>query len=154
MNTGQIYTLNNEGKRYQTYDDATGEIVHVGDECKGTLTIGIGHVGFDYKPGDIWTEAHIQATFDADYHNAVEIAYSLLRGNTWNAIGEARQGAVIDMAFEMGRKGLADFHHMLAALRAGDYASAAREISNSKYAQQVPMRAWRNQQMLIDGVWR
>ena len=43
--------------------------------------------------------------------------------------------------FNLGRVGLSNFHHMIAALNDGDYERAAQEMQNSTWAKQVPVRA-------------
>ena len=45
------------------------------------------------------------------------------------------------MVYQMGRSGTAKFEKMLAALKAGDNKTAAREMLNSKWAKQTPSRA-------------
>lgn len=161
MNRGQIYTRDNEGVRYQTYDDDSGEAigpdglgVHTKRPLKGKLTIGVGHTGNDFKAGDIWNAEQVQTAFDADYHTAMEAAYSLIRNNCWNTIGEVRQAAIIDMCFQMGKKGVSEFVQMLLALQCMDYERAAREIMASQYATQAPTRALRNAKMVKTGIWQ
>lgn len=160
MNQGQAYTLANEGRRHQSYDDATGESIysddrtHQGFPRKGVLTIGVGHTGTDFKPGDIWTEQKVTEAFDNDYAKALSEAYALIRNNGWNLIGEARQAVLTDMAFEMGGAGLAEFKLMLNNIRSSNWEAAALEIGKSKYAAQAPIRAARNIAMMKTGEWQ
>lgn len=56
---------------------------------------------------------------------------------------ESVMRALINMAFNMGRSRLSEFKLMLAALKARDYATAAAEALNSKWARQVGNRAQR-----------
>lgn len=161
LSAGHLYTMDNEGKRYQSYDDATGEVinaqgvgVHTGNPLKGTLTIGIGHTGNDFKPGDIWTEFQVMARFGLDYHAALEEAYELARNTPWNAMGPCRQVVVTDMAFELGKGGLAKFLKMWAAIRQNNWSAAALEIAASHLAQQSPVRASRNVAMMKTGEWQ
>jgi GH24 family phage-related lysozyme (muramidase) len=160
MNKGQAYTLVNEGKRHQTYDDATGESigkdgrgVTSGKPLAGTLTIGVGHTGHDFAPGDIWDDTRIMYEFDGDYHKAVEGAYNLIRNGAWNMIGEARQAALIDMVFELGADGVKGFSLMLNNLRSHNYAAVAHEVMASKYATEAPTRALHNSVMMQTGEW-
>lgn len=51
------------------------------------------------------------------------------------------ESAIINMAFNMGRGRLAGFKRMWAALAAEDYAAAAREMLDSRWARQVGNRA-------------
>lgn len=51
------------------------------------------------------------------------------------------ESAIINMAFNIGRSRLAGFKRMWAALAAEDYAMAAREMLDSRWAKQVGNRA-------------
>lgn len=160
LTRGHLYTMANEGKRYQTYDDATGELIgadglgiHTRNPLKGTLTIGIGHTGPDIKPGDIWTEFLVMTNFRLDYHIALEGAYELIHNGTWNRAGEARQAVLADMCFEMGTAGVRKFMLMLANIRSSNWEAAAAEIMKSNYAKQAPTRAGRNAGMIRTGNW-
>ena len=55
----------------------------------------------------------------------------------------AVQVALVNMAYQLGVSGLLGFHHMLAALEAGQYQDAARYALESKWADEVPLRAAR-----------
>ena len=55
-----------------------------------------------------------------------------------------------DMCFNMGIKGLLKFKLFLEAIEDVDYQTAAEELLNSKYATQVPNRAKRNAQLVLD----
>lgn len=57
------------------------------------------------------------------------------------ALSPRRRMALIDMVVNLGLNGLLKFKHMLAALVAGDYPLAAKEMLNSKWAAQVGQRA-------------
>lgn len=52
--------------------------------------------------------------------------------------------AIIDMAYNMGVPRLMTFEKMWEAIAKDDYEKAAKEILDSKYAQQLPARAKRN----------
>ena len=54
---------------------------------------------------------------------------------------QVRRSALVDMAFNLGVTGLLGFKRMLAALEAGDYATAAAEALDSRWARQVGTRA-------------
>ena len=55
-----------------------------------------------------------------------------------------------DMCFNMGIKGLLGFKLFLEAIEDVDYETAAEELLDSKYATQVPNRAKRNAQLILD----
>lgn len=52
-----------------------------------------------------------------------------------------RKDALLDMAYNLGFSGLLKFKKMIAALKIGDYESAAVEALNSKWAVQVGQRS-------------
>lgn len=61
----------------------------------------------------------------------------------YDAAPEAVQRALANMAFNLGLPRLLGFRRLLAALEAGDYAAAAREALDSRWAEQVGLRAVR-----------
>lgn len=65
-------------------------------------------------------------------------------------LGEARRSVLIQMAFQLGMAGLAKFKRMLAALEAGKFDTAAKELLDSKFAEQVPERAKRLADKLLE----
>ena len=66
-----------------------------------------------------------------------------------------RQGAMVDMAYNMGMgndsAGLASFEKALAAMQKGDYETAAKEFLDSKYARDVGSRANEIADMIRNG---
>jgi lysozyme len=88
------------------------------------------------RVGMAWTEAHadevLRQQLDALTAVLTTVALPWLRD-----VDEARRGVVIEMAFQMGIGGLLKFKRFLTALRAGDYATAADEMMDSKWADQV-----------------
>ena len=63
----------------------------------------------------------------------------------FKTLDPVRQGAIIDMAYNMGmggdKKGLGSFKKALAAMEKGDYETAAKEFLDSQYAKDVGSRA-------------
>lgn len=70
------------------------------------------------------------------------------------ALDPIRQAVLINMALNMGIKGLAGFTQMLGKLQSGDYAGAAQEMLNSRWATQVGDRARRLSTQLETGEWQ
>ena len=58
-------------------------------------------------------------------------------------LNEARQAALLSMAYQMGLSGLLGFRRTLATMASGDWEKASREMLNSKWARQTPERAQR-----------
>ena len=69
----------------------------------------------------------------------------------WRSLSEARQRALANMCFNMGWYRLSGFVHLLAALQAGDWATAKTEALTSKWAAQVGNRASRIALMFEEG---
>ena len=64
-----------------------------------------------------------------------------------------RKAVLIDMAYEIGGQGLAEFPHMLRAIRVGNWELAVSELRNSALYSQVPTRENMNCEMLRTGLW-
>ena len=60
---------------------------------------------------------------------------------------------IIDVIFNIGITRLYGFKKMRAAIEAGDFETAAKEMLDSKYARQVAYRARLNAQILKTGEW-
>lgn len=69
----------------------------------------------------------------------------------WRTLDDVRQRVLINLCFNLGISGLQTFHNTLAAIRDGDYASAAKGLRGSLWAQQVRARAERLAHMMATG---
>lgn len=69
----------------------------------------------------------------------------------WNRISEARQVALVDMRHQLGPAGIRAFQLMLSAIINENWAVAAAELLDSKYARQTPQRAARNAVAIREG---
>jgi lysozyme len=69
-------------------------------------------------------------------------------------LSSARQGVLINMAFNMGVAGLLKFKQMLAAVEAGHWGIAAKEMLDSNWAHQVPKRAVRLASQIKTNLWQ
>lgn len=136
------FTAKNEGCCLEAKPDA-----------KGMWVIGIGH---DIPPPNggalTCTQEQADAWFVQDLAGARSNAASVV-GLFWALLDPVRQAAVVDMAFELGRGGLAEFTHMLLALRAKAWTDASGFCLQSAYAQEVPARARRVASMIATGAW-
>jgi lysozyme len=101
----------------------------------GRLTCGIGRNLEDR--GITLKEAIYLLNNDID-----DFAAQLTKALPWvGGLSPVRQSVLVNMAFNMGLQNLLKFSRMLAALRAGNYAEAADEMLDSRWAQQVRQRA-------------
>jgi lysozyme len=116
----------------------------------GFWTIGVGRLIDSRKGGglspdeiDLLLENDIKRNYDA-----------VLAALPWmSKLNDARQAVLIGMAFQMGLKGLLQFKRTLGSVEDGQFAEAAEEILESKWAQQTPKRAHRMAKQMETGEW-
>jgi len=72
----------------------------------------------------------------------------------YTELDSVRQGALLNMAYNMGLSGLLHFPSMLHCLSIKDWAGAQREALASTWAEQVGPRAVRLGQQLLTGEWQ
>lgn len=125
-----------EGVRLSAYQDSGG-----------FWTIGIGR-NIDRRGGGI-SEEEALYLFNND---VARVSADLDRElPMWRELDEVRQRVLFDMAFNLGIAGLLKFHNALGAIRQGNYAHAAEEILDSRWASQVGPRATRLAAMMRNG---
>lgn len=126
-------------------------MLHAYQDHLGFWTIGIGRLIDKRKGGGISKEesAYLFANDVAD--KTAEVRRAL----PWFArLNEARQGVLLNMAFQMGTEGLLAFKNTLAMIQAGQYDAAADGMLNSKWArEQTPARAKRLADQMRTGKW-
>lgn len=124
-----------EGLRLSPYRDS-----------QGNLTIGYGH-NLDAKPISIRAA---QVILEDDLRDAwVELQF--VPHEYWQHLNTRRKEVLVEMIFNMGVKGLMSFKRMLSALARADYEEAAREMLDSRWAQQVGSRAEELAQIMKEG---
>lgn len=122
-----------EGVRLKPYRDTVGK-----------LTIGVGinlDEGITEDESDYLLESRIRRA-ESDLDRALP---------WWRGLSEARQRALINMAFNMGVPRLLGFGNMIHALHGGEYDRAAAEALDSRWARQVGARAQRIAEMFREG---
>jgi lysozyme len=125
-----------EGLRLTPYRDTVGK-----------LTIGIGRNLEDV--GISKDEAEYLLANDLSKAK-IELAQAL----PWvTNLDDARRGVLLNMAFNMGVKGLLKFKNTLALVKAGSYETAAQEMVKSLWAKQVGERADRLAMQMRTGDW-
>lgn len=72
----------------------------------------------------------------------------------FGALDGARQGVLLNMAFQMGVEGLLGFENTLAMIENGEYDKAAVAMLKSKWARQTPARAQRMAEQMRTGFWQ
>jgi lysozyme len=128
-----------------------GEVLTAYKDSLGYLTIGVGRLIDKRKGGGISPEESAYllgndiARIDADLRSRLE---------WFAALDEARQGALLNMAFQLGVAGLMKFTNTLAAIRDERYEHAAELARQSLWAKQTPERAKRVCLQISTGEWQ
>ena len=137
--------------RLVVYDDDTGKALRPGDTLVGVPTIGYGR---NLLRGITPLEADILLEHDLDEAEADCKTFSWWQRPLFN---RPRHAALIDVMHNLGLTKFRRFRKMLRALRMGDVDTAADELLDSKYADDVgkrpQQRAWRLARMLRTGQW-
>ena len=126
--------------------DARGRHMPYNDTV-GILTLGYGR---NLQERGI-SEAEARVLLDND---VTDHRNELIVSCPWmQSLDEVRQAVLIDMAFNLGVPRLMGFRKMLAAARDGNYAEAAHEMTDSRWAHQVKERAYELADMMLSGEW-
>ena len=115
-----------EGVRYNPYKDSVG-----------ILTVGVGR--------------NLEAIQFSDDEIELMLANDIIRARAacaglftnFNTIPIDKQDALINMAFNLGKRGLSQFVNMIAAVNRNDWAGVARAATGSLWYKQVGDRAKR-----------
>lgn len=119
---------------------------------EGYLTIGVGR-NLETNP---LTAEEQKVCGDWEHGITKNAAFFLLRNDIkrvkqecidnipfWKQLDDERKYALLDMAFQLGIKGLLKFKKMLSFMGVGNYRQAKEECMSSRYARQTPVRAER-----------
>ena len=121
-------------------------------DSMGLLTIGVGRLIDSRKPGAGLRPDEIDYLLRNDINDRVA---ALQKALPWFAkLDQARQGVLINMAFQMGTAGLLAFRQTLGLVRDGRYAEASEQMLKSKWAEQTPARARRLAEQMKTGEWK
>ena len=115
-------------------------------------TIGYGATGPGIFKGVVWTET--QAANDLAARLAVNEG-ELTDALPWfGAILNTPRGDVLEnMAYNLGCAGLLEFKHTLASIEVGAYITAAAQMLESTWANQVKARAQRLSDLMASGAY-
>ena len=131
-------------------DEGTRETAY--QDHLGFWTIGVGRLIDSRKPGAGLRPDEIDYLLRNDINDRVS---ALQKALPWFAkLDNARQGVLINMAFQMGTAGLLGFSYTLGLVRDGKYAEAAAQMLKSKWAGQTPERAKRLAEQMKTGEWK
>ena len=115
-------------------------------DTEGIWTVGI---GFNLEEG--FTMEECMLILDHRLGNLVDNVARAIP--SYNRLDSVRKIVLVDMAYNLGIRGLLKFRKMLAAIQRRDFEDAAKELLNSRYAAQVGGRAQRNARMMETGEW-
>lgn len=123
----------------------------------GFLTVGYGHnidagSGPDIKEDDRITETEAEKLLELDLRAVGVSLDSALPG--WRTLNEPRQAVILNMAFNLGTRGLLGFRKALAAIKAGEWDTAAAEMLDSKWRRDVKGRAYELAEQIRTGRWQ
>lgn len=136
MNATETYIKKEEGYRRFPYKCTAGK-----------LTIGIGFNLTDTGLSETESEAILHMRIE-------DLRRELAKRWPWfEKLNEARQAAMLSMAYQMGVKGLAGFKNTLAYIEAGAWEAAAKNMVASKWYRQTPNRARRTAYMIRYGTF-
>lgn len=113
---------------------------HAYNDSKGYPTIGYGHLiqpGDGYSPHSKISQGEADKLFDKDFNKHLAQAKAIPGYNKGNA---QQKAALIDLAFNMGGSFYKEFPKFAAAVKIGDWKTAAVEIQDSDYYSQVGRR--------------
>lgn len=117
----------------------------------GYWTIGVGRL-IDARKGGGLSNEEIDYLLDNDIKAKTA---EVLQALPWAArLSEPRRAVLVNMAFQMGTKGLLAFHRTLGSIEDGQYGEAAVEMLDSAWAKQTPARAMRLATQMESDEWQ
>jgi lysozyme len=135
----------------QQLKNEEGVIPHAYQDSLGFWTIGVGRLIDQRKGGQLYPD-EIEYLLANDVKRKTD---GLIASLPWfHLLDERRQAVLIQMAFQMGLKGLLAFSTTLSHVRVGRYDEAAVAMLESVWAKQTPERAKRLSKQMETGEWQ
>ena len=121
-----------EGYRNKVYLDTLGK-----------RTVGVGHLCVEdfWEDDKEYEEKFLMTILEHDLQSAIKGAKDLMQEHGCGDIDEVAEEIIIEMVFQLGKTGVSKFRNMWKHLSALEYASAASEMLDSRWAKQTPNRA-------------
>ena len=144
---GQIIprVIQHEGKKDKVYKDSKGiPTIGVGfnlnrnDSSEKLKSVGANPTKVKSGKAKL-TDAQINALLVSDLEKAKADAQSLVKN--WQSIPPKVQGVLVEMTFNLGKKGLSEFKNFLNHIENKRFQSASKEMLRSAWANQVGDRA-------------
>lgn len=128
-----------------------GAVKHAYQDSLGFWTIGVGRL-IDKRKGGGLSQEEISYLLDNDIRNKSEALFKAL---PWlKTAPEPVQGALVNMAFQLGVTGILGFTTTLDLIKAGKYKEASEQMLKSKWAVQTPNRAKKMARQLETQTWQ
>lgn len=129
-----------EGRRRSAYQDSLG-----------LWTVGIGRLIDSRRNGGL-SDAEIDYLFANDLaEKSAELDAAL---PWWRSLDDARQGVLLNMAFQLGTQGLLGFPVTLGYIKAHEWEKASAAMLQSTWSKQTPERAKRLSEQMRTGEWK
>lgn len=141
-----------EGRVEYAYQDSMEGKCEKCGKSNGYWTIGTGHLVDRRRNGRL--PGHIiDALLDYDITQATEALYTAF---PWAAeLDEPRRAVLVNMVFQLGLNGLAQFHRALGYMKNGEYTAASLAFADSRVArEQTPERWKRHCEQIKTGRWQ
>ena len=106
-------------------------------------TVGVGHLCVEdfWEDDKEYEEKFLMTILEHDLQTAIKGAKDLMSENGCMDMDEIAEEIIIEMVFQLGKTGVSKFRNMWKHLSALEYASAASEMLDSRWAKQTPNRA-------------
>lgn len=128
-----------------------GEVLYAYQDHLGFWTLGVGRL-IDHRKGGGISRAESANMLANDIES--KQAEMDRKMPWWRTLDPVRQGALTNMAFQLGVDGLLGFQTTLRLIQAGQYTEASIQMLRSKWAAQTPARAKRMADQIRTGVWQ
>lgn len=125
-----------------------GTVEHAYMDSEGYWTIGVGRL-IDKRKGGRLRKDEMALMLENDIAEAEGDAKVLFPD--FDALSANRRAVLVNMAFNLGRERLAGFNAMRAAVAEGNFEKAAAEMLESRWADQVGIRALRLAKQMREG---
>ena len=115
---------------------------HVYLDTRNKRTVGVGHLCVEdfWEDGKEYEESFLMDILQKDLQGSIDGAEELCEGLK---ISDDAKILIIEMIFQLGKKGVSKFRNMWKALQQDppDYEEAAVQMLDSRWAKQTPNRA-------------
>jgi lysozyme len=128
-----------------------GVVLHAYRDHLGFLTIGVGRLIDERRGGCITRDEALHLLSNDIARKQAEMDEKL---PWWRGLDEVRQGALTNMAFQLGVTGLCQFATTLKHVQDGNWLEASASMLQSRWAAQTPERANRIALQWVTGAWQ